>query len=927
MGMKTRFRRWVGISGSVAIVAMLATGSALAIGATAASAVGTSTAFSLDLSTPTTIYQNVQGDQTTPTNAGDGWNFVVEGWTVNEQIVIQVGTPNGGTTQPTLQECNTAYPQGVNSSRHDYSNFVFFSGTDATAGIFSASGSDAATFATPAVVNNSGCSDYAASGSDDPVVDSPAGGNELILTFTNSAASPTTTSEVYLGYSAPAVGAVAPLVFDTGFGAATGAVPFAAAYYPASDYNSATALPSGYGGTSAAPITIPSDATVSGETPSANSPSLGIQRTTGTDLVAPQAISPLVINEPGDFLPPNGTGVYGAQTSLVDEPTRTDPGEVCVVLDNHTYQDLEFANIPSWGVTPGANTNPFTAAAGGLDPVNLGSVDGGSDNVLALPVYGDNPPGAPAIWTASGIQLTSGASIDYADGPVYAYLYYEPGTTSASDCPDATGSQVTGTSGSYHDSWNITLGYVQLTTISELANSIYGYSPDDTAAEAIGHQFDYTHDSCIGNYLGLGLLTGGSIFVASDASYQDALGASYPAGADDSAVALTNPTSLSASTAQIIRLEGVQTVYLVGGDLAISDAVENQLASTQSYFCGGTTPRVNILDQPIDLTVIRIFGQTADDTNLALATFPGAEKPTPGWSFGAFAAPSLFNDTGSGISTAAPSGSVQNIGIVVSDAGFQDAVSASALAYAWPLPLITTTPTALDPDALAALAADHISEVILLGGVDAITDSVVTELGNDGISALRIAGLDGSDTSTQLAAFELAGPGTEQDGFVPGLFPAPLVGLGLDNIDFLWGYYVGRTAGITIPDDQEYVSAHVTLLARGDYYGDAESASVLAVHNGLWNFGGAQYDDASFKPILLAESPTSLGTPVTTFLNNAGLALSGLPGAFPAFGWSGDDGGQENDSSSSVYTIQPIGGTYALTTPVLNAAIAAVTAG
>jgi hypothetical protein len=901
---------------------MLATGSALAIGETAASAAGSSTAFSLDLSTPTTIYQNVQGSLTTPTNAGDGWNFVVEGWSAGDQIVIQVGTPNGGTTESTLQECNTAYPQGVNSSRHDYSNFVFFSGTDDTSGIFSASGSDAATFDTPAVYNDSDCDDTHSTGTDTTDLD---GGNLLILTFANSAASPTTTSEIYLGYSAPDVGAVAPVVFDTGFGTATGVVPFSAIYSPAAAENSPTTPPNGYDTLAQAgsAITIPSDATLAGEVPTANSPSLGIQRTTGTDTVAAQPISPLVITEPGDFLPPNGGAVYGVQTATVAAPTRAAPGEVCVVLDNHSDQNLEFANIPSWSVTPGANTNPFTAAAGGTDPVNIGGDD---DNTLALPVYSDNPPTAPAIWTASGIKLTTDGDVDDADGPVYAYLYYEEGTTLASDCPGATGAQF-GSSGPYDASDSVTLGYVQLTTISELANSIYGFSPDDTAAQAIGHQFDYTHGSCIGNYLGLGLFTGGSIFLASDASYQDALGASYPAGADNSAVALTDPTSLSPATASIIREEGVQTVYIVGGDLAISDAVENQLAATPSYFCGGTTPRVNILDLPIDLTVIRIFGQTADDTNLQLALFPGAERPTPGWAFGAFADPALFNDTGSGISTTAPTGSVQNIGIVVSDAGFQDAVSASALAYAWPLPLVTTSPTGLDPDALAALAADHITEVILLGGVDAISDSVVTELGADGISALRIAGLDGSDTSTQLAAFELAGPGVYEDDFVPDVFPTPLVGLGLDDIDFDWGFYVGRTAGITEPDDLDDVSAHAVLLARGDYYGDAESASVLAVHNGLWNLGGVAYDDASFKPILLAESPTSLGTPVTTFLNEAGLAISGLAGSFPAFGWADGDGGQENDSSSSVYTIQPVGGTYALSPAVLNAAIAAVTAG
>src|ERR1700691_3309356 len=110
--------------------------------------------------------------------------------------------------------------------------------------------------------------------------------------------------------------------------------------------------------------------------------------------------------------------------------------------------------------------------------------------------------------------------------------------------------------------------------------------------------------------------------------------------------------------------------------------------------------------------VVRIRGVTADGTNLLLAPFPGAQPPTPYVPFGAFANPAAFNDTGAGISTTVPLSPVQNIAVVVSDAGFQDAVSASAIAYGWPLPLVVTNPTGLTPDALAALADNHVTEVI-----------------------------------------------------------------------------------------------------------------------------------------------------------------------------------------------------------------------
>jgi hypothetical protein len=237
------------------------------------------------------------------------------------------------------------------------------------------------------------------------------------------------------------------------------------------------------------------------------------------------------------------------------------------------------------------------------------------------------------------------------------------------------------------------------------------------------------------------------------------------------------------------------------------------------------------------------------------------------------------------------------------------------------MPLIVTTPGALDTDALEAIFNDHINQVIVLGGVLAITPAVISEL-PAGVTAVRVAGIDGSDTSTELASFELS----------PTLLGG--LGIGVDNNDPQWGAFVDRTAGEIAPPPgssaQGDVHAHAVLLARGDYYADAETASVLAVHNGLFGF------NTTLKPLVLAESPTNLGSYVTSWLSNAGLAVSGLPGEVAAGGWAysfgtttlpPSFGNQVNNSSSNVYTIQPIGGPLALGQGVLNAAIAAVTAG
>jgi len=136
---------------------------------------------------------------------------------------------------------------------------------------------------------------------------------------------------------------------------------------------------------------------------------------------------------------------------------------------------------------------------------------------------------------------------------------------------------------------------------------------------------------------------------------------------------------------------------------------------------------------------------------------------------------------------------------------------------------------------------------------------------------------------------------------------------------------VNRTAGNIHFNTNGQVSAHGVLLARGDFYADAmAAASVLSIHNGRYQVGD------SILPVVLTDNPTTLGTPVTGFLNQASFALSKLQGAVPAGGWCGSTGwncgvtGFSPDQSSSVFTIQPVGGPLALAGSTLQAAINAI---
>ena len=447
---------------------------------------------------------------------------------------------------------------------------------------------------------------------------------------------------------------------------------------------------------------------------------------------------------------------------------------------------------------------------------------------------------------------------------------------------------------------------MQLTTIRELANSVFGANAEATAAQAVDHQFDSAKGDCVSNTVGPDFFFGSSIFLARSDLYNDGLGAAYAAGSVNSGVLLTPTNSLDPLTATQIRLQGVSTVFVAGGPLAVSDAVVDQLDNMVAYQCGGTQPRIDPLTGlPQTLNVIRIFGQTAYDTNERLAEFVGAEPPA---AFGEFGATGEFNST-SGASTAgpAPAGPV-NTALLVTGENFQDAMVASVPAYGGdflssigqtgPMPLIATTPGSLSPQAVNAIFNQHIGQVLVIGGPLAVSDNVMNQLAGLGVYSVRIAGQDNTETSTQLASFELS----------------PSLGFGYLNYDPDWSAYVNRTAG-NINFNRQDPSARMVLLTRGDYYADAMSAAaVLSVHNGRFE------NDQKF-PLIATVNPSTLGPAVTAFLQNASKPVSTLVGAEPADGRDSPVGSDCNDLSSSVFTIQPIGGPVALTPGLLGQAV------
>jgi putative cell wall-binding protein len=612
----------------------------------------------------------------------------------------------------------------------------------------------------------------------------------LTITFTNTTPVVLTTSAT-LGVTIQITGVKYNVSSGAKIIADQGNLDVASIY----DLNSVTTLPGGFS-TAGAGAGGPSNGDIGGITVVGNTPPADIQLNVTTAVPGGEAvnqpISPITITE-------NFPGALPAGVN----------GFVCVSLITGGEWDAS-----STAPTASA-TNGMTVSAPNVE--TSGPFAG--DSTLEFQVTGGSTTG-PATVTLSNLDVSVSQSLftDIANGLV---LVTYGGTDAACH------------------------GGITTTTATKafsVTGRIFGVDADATAAQA----FEIANPMPGGNL---------DAVVATDTDPYDALTASYVAGQTGTGVLLTPTASISTETLNALRIEGVETVYTMGGPLAISSAAIAQLEATPSYFPGGTTQRFNaFVNTTRLLTVIPIFGQTADGTASQAAQFVGNNPlGQPEYQAGYGGA---YNDTtgssGSSV-TSAPDLGV-NTAVLATDTGFQDAASASVMAYHNSLPLILSPPSALSSDAIAALDNDGIQQVLVMGGPLVINDSVVTQLEGMGISVLRIAGTDATDTSAEAAKFELTG--SVASGQNAGLGYSTSLALGLPSI-------IG-------------VNLQSLSFARGDFYSDA--------------IVSAQINSILQSPELLSENPTTLGTPVATF-----LGLEGNPAtAFGSTQPSGPGGSSQN---------------------------------
>jgi len=199
-----------------------------------------------------------------------------------------------------------------------------------------------------------------------------------------------------------------------------------------------------------------------------------------------------------------------------------------------------------------------------------------------------------------------------------------------------------------------------------------------------------------------------------------------------------------------------------------------------------------------------------------------------------------------------------------------------------------------------------IQQVIEPGGPVAISDAVNTTLGAEGIAVLRLAGQDFSDTSTQIARFELGGyPGAKSPLSTSG-GPISLAASGPHPAG------LGRNNGAcadSCTSESLVIQTGCTFtaaLARGDFFADALTSSVVTGSN--------------TEPLLLTVDPNTLGTPLTTFFNQAGSPFGIDPNL-------GTPITPIAHTGSRVDELQPFGGPLALAASTIQAALNAISAG
>jgi putative cell wall-binding protein len=528
------------------------------------------------------------------------------------------------------------------------------------------------------------------------------------------------------------------------------------------------------------------------------------------------------------------------------------------------------ANSPAVSVARGATAQSIsnivlTESYAGALAAGTVTVTASGGTFTAVPTVTESPAAGSGGGTVGTVTIPGGVVTFTVTASTVATTYTLSGLQVTA--PSTFGA-VTVTVADSANSPTTVASSVTAYTVAATYKQIYGQVDIGTAVAELEAEFPYQSGVCptsASTTTATGTTNTRPVVLATEANYPDALAADYLAQSLGTGELLTWTASLPTETLTALRLEGITNVYVVGGPLAISTAVVSQLESTPTYTCGGGSEIVNTLGGVVNLQVTQIYGQTEYDTAADIAEYMGAPVVGTASFYGAYAGTNsssgngVYNDT-SGTASSAPSISgALPTAILATGENFPDAMSGSVLSYVKKFPLLLTTTDSLSSQAASALAALGIQQVIVMGGPLAISNDVVTAVQALGISVLRIAGTDLTDTAVQLADFE--------------------VNTTTGNLGLGWD----PNGSITV--------------ARGDFYTDGLTGAIVAATGDT----ACTYEYTSScttttttttagpaktfypTPVLLTENPSTVGTYLTAFLNQAGLSTGidakTLPGA------------------------------------------------
>jgi len=272
-----------------------------------------------------------------------------------------------------------------------------------------------------------------------------------------------------------------------------------------------------------------------------------------------------------------------------------------------------------------------------------------------------------------------------------------------------------------------------------------------------------------------------SAVIASGVNFPDALSSEILAKAHATGVLLTDPNTLSQDTQQELQADPIATVYIVGGTAAVSQNVQNAIAAMH----------VNNVPANGLINVVRIAGADRYATNNAVDLTAGAGA---------------------------------TIALISTGANFADALAVGPVAYGGTtnFALVLTDPATLSSSASSTLVNLGITHAIILGGVNAVSANVETQLKTAGVTTdYRIAGADRTATAAMIATWAVAG------------LPAS-----------------GTYAALAL---QGFAAGVATaFLTRGDLFADALASGPV---------GGLQK-----HVLVLSSDPTSLGAGAATYL-------------------------------------------------------------